>query len=346
MIENPLTKSLARLLQDSLIDPTGGSTQTISLDLAHHAGKRHRIAPVLYSLVKAGSLSAGASSLEFLQDSYRYAGLHAVQQARVRSMVQDALSDAKVQFSELKGRGLARQLYPDPAARFSKDIDILVRKGDGTGAWQALVDAGFIAKSKKKGRINKFAKHEMWALKDTSLADPQFGQQVELHSRLFQSEPADMSDAFMDATGWEKVPQISNPFYAFYLIMHGAHCHWASLKWLLDFALLVRQPDASPKEVFDLAKSFHSLSAVSASVEFAHSVFPDCIPDEWLKQARQFETAKSAKLRVSFGEILCYSPPRVKHAGYPFTDWYIYDGGLDYWQAIPRRLVTPFFRFL
>lgn len=346
MIDNSLTRRLACLLKDTLIVPDRNSVPVVNPDLAHHAGTRHRIAPLLHSLAKERHLEVDPVAEKFLRDSYRYAGLQAAQQARVRSQIKAVMASDDIEYIELKGRGLAEQLYSDPVGRFSKDVDILVNHRDGSRALSRLMNAGFIARSKKKGRINKFAKCEMWALKDTSLCDPQFGQQVELHSRLLQSEPATMSAEFIKSNNAAPHPQISNPFYAFYLLMHGAQCHWASLKWLLDLALLISRTRLPPDSVFEIARSFHSLSAVSASIEFIDLVFQDSVPQAWMQLARQFRTARSVKLCASFHETLCHTPPRKRHAGYPFVDWYIYDGGLDYRQAIPRRLITPFFRFV
>ncbi|MEO9635792.1 MAG: nucleotidyltransferase family protein [Parasphingorhabdus sp.] len=346
MIENPLTKSLADILREKLILGATGSLPPISQEVAIHAGKRHRIAPILYSLLKSGQIEATSASEKFLHDSYRHAGLQAAQQQRVRSRIHNILINAQLHYVELKGRGLAEQLYANPVARFSKDIDILIRKKDSTSALQALSDAGFIAKAKRSRKTNKLARYEMWAAKDTSLYDPDFDQQIELHSRLLQSEPANFSTVFMDSVLDSGTPQTTNPFYVFYLIMHGAHCHWASLKWILDLVLIARTSGVSANDMADLARTYHSLSAVSASVEFIDAVFPNSLPQDWITLARQIETSKSQELLAAFSEMLSGSPREVKQAGYPFADWYMYDGGINYWQAGPRRLIKPFFRFL
>lgn len=343
--ESDMTRHLASLLDKARIEAAAPPIGKLDIALARHANKRHRIAPLLHIFAKQGCFEVDSETTAYLQDGYRHAGLFIAQQQSVRQRLASIFAKSGIRYIELKGRGLAEQFYDDPAARFSKDIDILIDRNSRDGALKALNQEGFLRNPNGTKLNRKRATIDMWALKDTSLFDPKFGQQIELHQRLCLSEPSDLSSAFMLDTQTNITPKISNCFYILYLILHGANAHWSTLKWVMDISILLQKtPSENAAMVFDLAEHYHCTSAISASVDFAGEIFPGSIDDNWQRLAERYSSAKSKKLEASFHRMLFSPSGSVKRAGFPVSDWYIYDGGINYLKEAPRRLIRPFLK--
>lgn len=346
--EANMTRCLASLLQNSLGDGAVAQSGELDISLAQFAGTRHRIAPLLHVLAKQGHFAVDKETEIYLQKSYRHAGLFIAQQKSVRKSLDQIFSTCNVPYIELKGRALAEQLYKDPAGRFSKDIDILIRKKDQDAALVALYEGGFSRSGDGAKFSRKKAAIDMWALRDISLFDPKFGQQVELHQRVFPPETVSLSAALMSEAATDITPKISNHSYILYLMLHGAHTHWASLKWIFDMALLFKKiTPQNAAAIFRLAESYHCTSALCASVHFIANILSGSIDESWLKLADEHRTPKSQKLEAAFiRTLLSTANSRVRRAGFPGSDWYIYDGGMNHLREIPRRLIRPFFKFL
>jgi hypothetical protein len=341
MSERDLTGRLAQLFQEAMKTTDPVSQAQANHRLAKYAEARHKLGPLLWSLVKQGRLNVDDEAAAYLRSTYRHVGLFIAKQQSTRAKLKQIFAAALIPYIEFKGRGLAEQLFEDPAARFSKDIDIIVGKKDRNKALDALHAAGFLRAPNGPEMSRRNSRIWMWLRKDASLFDPQTGQQVELHQRLFSCETEGLSEAFVAANLTDVIPRINNEHYIFYLLLHGAHSHWPSLRRVLDVPLLFKKASsADPIVVFELAHRYQCASAISASIRFAESVFPGDVDKTWMALANKYLTPKSTALEASFKRLLFSPLGSVARARAPLSECYTYDDGISYLREAPKRLMT------
>jgi hypothetical protein len=162
-----------------------------------------------------------------------------------------AFAAADVEMLALKGPAFAVLLYGDPAARFSRDIDLLVRPemekealavlfgcGYGTTPTAVVRDANVIKLLPERGRTP-----------------------VELHVRLGDDERLLPKSKFspFDAATVVKIADVSvstldlEPALA-YAAYHGGKHHWSRLYWLADIAFATTRRDVEWGRVADIAR--------------------------------------------------------------------------------------------
>ena len=283
--KTPLT-ALSRSLRPAICLPPVAIAGPVTEGLAAYADDRHRVGPLLHLACQAG-LAAEDRAVVLLQSSYRNNVLNNLRQKAAARKIAARLESHALPFSFLKGQGLAEQLYDDPNARKSKDVDLLVSPATTRDVIRLLNEEGYIYKAHALTRHKMFAlsrqNMDIKIVKDLVFWDPDLSVQIELHSRLFTFEPAGLTTDFRDAVRSGPTPSVSSGFYCLYLLLHGALALWPRLKWLTDLSILVRKmPAESRTDMMTLARSYGCEGAVSASLELVEDIFPDSLDEEWL----------------------------------------------------------------
>lgn len=105
----------------------------------------HGLGPLLYHHLKAAGVSIPQPVKRELQGLYlRHRHANQVR-GRVLAEIVAAFEAAGLQALVLKGAALAHLVYPEPALRPMRDIDLLVRRAEARRAQQLLADLGFNA---------------------------------------------------------------------------------------------------------------------------------------------------------------------------------------------------------
>lgn len=191
----------------------------------------------------------------------------------------------QIPFIVLKGVSLSLQLYGDPARRFSKDIDILVREADVDAAHQALLGNGFHRTYPGETLPDTVLHHYRQFKKDCTYRHERDGTLLELHWRfdnnphflpLQHFNPFDHIEHI--SLSGVPVPVLTAEHNTLYLIMHAAHSSWARLSWLTDIATLLQKP-LDWRWIIDTARALHIEPVVWVTLQLAHRLLQVPVPD-------------------------------------------------------------------
>ena len=281
----PLMQSLAAHIgpQIGLLGKKIGSP--IDTALAHYAITRHRVGPLLYAAAKQGQ-NVDKEAAAALLSCHQKHTLDTLAQKAVLHRLEKLFEENGIEFSVLKGMGLADQIYNEPELRQTNDIDILIPVQAADAAIRLLTITGFVYRphtiNKNVRTTQRRQLSDMNLFKDLTFLDPQFSKIIELHQRLFMVEPRGFTRDFNSSIGFQKIPTIANAHYCLYLILHGVVSIWNRLKWVADLTLLVRHmPLAQREELLDLAKSYGCQQVICASLWFADEIFTGTLDDGW-----------------------------------------------------------------
>ncbi|HMA36110.1 MAG TPA: nucleotidyltransferase family protein, partial [Chloroflexia bacterium] len=152
----------------------------------------HGLAPLLYTHLQAAAIPLPAAIQQELQGYY----LQHAHAARVRTAVLGeilrALAAAGIDVLVLKGAALAYLVYPQPACRPMRDLDLLVPAADAPRAQALLTGLGF-APAPAAGQEPDH--HHLAAIQRTAAGQP---ISVEVHHRLDLHEPGDPPHPFAE----------------------------------------------------------------------------------------------------------------------------------------------------
>ena len=312
----------------------------IDNELLAFAKNRHRVAALLHISVNKGSQVEGKATADKLNNINCQGSKFLLQRKASEMRIMRHFSDSNIRAVEIKGTGLAEQLYPYPEARYAKDIDILIAPESVPKAMSLLNDRSYRFEKNQSAPIQKLY---MDVVKDITFYDPKFGTQIELHQRLFLAEPDGFTSHFLQSLKTGQEAGIRNNFYVLYLIMHGAISSWPRLKWAIDILLLLQKTDGQAADVFHLAQQFHCSSALVGSLNMIAEIFPGTMPVAWQKEiCSSNNNLKSKKLEAAFMRMIQREKPVARKIGFPFADRYIWDGGIRSIPYIKRRLLRPF----
>jgi hypothetical protein len=107
------------------------------------AAEDHGVAPLFYSHARQAKLSLpNAVELQFKGLTLRH---RLVYEARVKALIEiaDACRAAGMDIVFLKGAALAQWIYPNPAQRAMRDMDLLTRPGQAAPLQQILQEMGY-----------------------------------------------------------------------------------------------------------------------------------------------------------------------------------------------------------
>ncbi len=286
--DQDLFHELAQALRPALSLDEVRQPPFVSLELAKYAIHRHRVGPLLHLAIhRSSDIRVDASAQSLLEASAKKNALSDLRQQAVLRILEDLFQARGIAASFIKGRGLSKQLYGEQPVRVAKDIDVLVEQSQFRAAVDALDEFGFIhcSRNLSGGKWGAAARKSASAriFKDIKFVDPTGSISLELHRRLFRFEPRGFTEQFSRAVGWSETPQITEPSYCLYLILHGSMSLWQRLKWLADLSLLTRRmADSQIQNTMRLASQFGCTDAIVSAVFLASEVFPGALPDRWM----------------------------------------------------------------
>ena len=232
---------------------------------------RHEVGPLLYGAVMASGAAISPASRRRLEQSYLYSAHLQRAVATQLNRLAPLLDDAGIPWMILKGEPQARQLYRDPAWRFSADIDLLVAPQHFPAALACLEAADFIASNPPfpaKGPLRRLL---LAVIRDAELVSRRdYTCKVELHQRLFFAG----GPARLNQGPTPHVPALDADLLV-YLVAHGAVTGWTRLKWLVDIVpLLDALADGEKHAAIERAAEAGTQSSFAASLLLLHAVFP------------------------------------------------------------------------
>lgn len=214
--------------------------------------RQHRLEPLLHwRLSHEAILSPVPESVrETLSGRFRQATLRALALRRDLLQACQALDAVGIEAVALKGAYLAFHVYPHPALRPLRDLDVLVPRESALAAWHALLQAGWQRVPEYDGdpAACVAASKHLPPLRSASARIT-----LELHVRLHEPDPA-APDQSMDETGMRarlmgggeaSLRYLSTTDLLLHLIVHAAYDHHFNNGPLLlaDVFYLVQQGD-------------------------------------------------------------------------------------------------------
>lgn len=208
--------------------------------------RHHRLQPMM---APAGGMPEEAGRR--LRDMRRHVTATALAQAGELGRLAQAFATAGVEMLALKGPAFATLLYGDPTARFSRDIDLLVRPEMEAKALSILRDRGYGTTPAAMIRCVNAIK----------LLHERGRAPVELHMRLSDDERLLPEAKFAPFSLATTVNIVGVPVSTLgvepalaYAAYHGGSHHWARLYWLADIAAAATRPDVDWGRVADIAR--------------------------------------------------------------------------------------------
>jgi hypothetical protein len=208
--------------------------------------RRHRVAALLLDGFQQCADLVPDAVLARLRRQASAGARRSLFQATETLRLLDLLTAAGVRAFSLKGVPLSGQLYGSLGVRDARDIDLLVVPARFEAAEEVLANAGYrrslsaLSPRQRKAYRRRF--------KEVELVDARGGV-VELHDRLTDDPkllPCDFDALWRDRAVVRitetEVPILPRPRLDLYLCVHGAEHMWGRLRWLIDIAVLLRQP--------------------------------------------------------------------------------------------------------
>jgi hypothetical protein len=191
---------------------------------------------------------------------------------------------ADINYLYLKGFSLPARSNTDPLARDMVDLDFLVPPAQLQIAHEVLTKANYVAKEPIDeigfARLSRVTHHEV------IYSSPKAILPIELHWRLSEIkilEKANM-DFFLNQTSEVSISgnqvrtlnQIATTILA---ALHGARHHWFRLKWLTDFAALIRVlPPQDQTSFVDTCSEKGCTRVIAASLMLARDLLQINLP--------------------------------------------------------------------
>lgn len=242
----------------------------------------------------------------------------------------------------LKGAALSMLLHGNPSQRATGDIDLLVPVGLFKAAAELLLELGYAVDT--DGPPLEVLDAGNRHIRDLTFVG--HGQRIELHRRLYELStrlPDDFETLWSQraelALGSVKIATLGPAHLALYLLVHGHGHDWERLRWLVDLALLLRQPGAVAM-LREQARQFRVERACAQALALIGHLFgpqPDMPPVRSVpaRPLRQMSAYGRAKPLPSDG--IAWFRHRLEHK---WRDYHLHDGFGDFLAAAMRDLTT------
>jgi hypothetical protein len=289
-------------------------------DRAWALAARHGVLPLVDSGSQPGRVAA-------LRANAQRQLAHASEIVRIAHRFRD-----DIDFIALKGPALAVQLYGNPAARVSFDLDLLVRPNDVARALGALRQLGYVgpALGPNAFRHHVRMQHEL-ALHSAStvLLELQWAW-AQHHYAVDRPIEECLAAAARVSLAGCAVNVLSPQDTMLYLSVHGAKHGWSQLSFCTDFtAAAVRlTPDWRALEATAARTGLSRALAVAA--ELSRSVFTADVP------VRTDQVARSIAARIE-ADWRAGAEPRVSLRGYARHR----ERAADRFKVLGSALITP-----
>lgn len=209
------------------------------------ATDRHKVVPLITQALPASQLPEGiAETLDARTQQNAFSVLNQV--ACTRSIL-DAMSDAGLEPTVLKGWPLSEDLFGSSSLRQARDIDLILPSSDVRKAAGTLQDLGYDASRDHPELMRALGTDALTAERNNlSFTHALSGLLVELHWRCHQfsgwpelfGQPEN-TRLQQTSAGPVRVP--TEQANLLYLSVHGSLHRWGRLKWLCDIAALAQR---------------------------------------------------------------------------------------------------------
>lgn len=256
----------------ALLDPPSGHAAAIDgfdeadWQVIRHCAGQHRLRPMLNLLARERWADRPVPEA-FVVNCHRSYDSTLVRQFERRALlfeVTEALTAAGIDFAVLKGCALLGGVYPDPALRPIRDLDLLIRPSEVARANQLLIDqCGCVPQSQVTGEmLEDYTAHKhvepLWHAAR--------GVPIELHVRLVDRPRRGDGGLLFDPErllgravprklGGRTLPCLAWPETLLHLIAHGVHDHQLNNGPLLltDALAIARSGEVDWEEFWRLA---------------------------------------------------------------------------------------------
>lgn len=336
--------------------------------LSRMAGQ-HRLQPLLHHRMAGHDVPTTVRTAWL--NAHRRSAQRVLMMEAVLRDVQGLLDAVGVRHAFLKGAWLARNVWPHPALRPMRDIDVLVDRDQLLTAWDALLAAGFTRVD--GGAIDlDFARREMKHL--PVLLSPRDGVSVELHERLIGDAPDPAIDAAIGTTAEllgravqaEGRPVLCAEDTAVQIIVHCAHEHqfnngplvlgdlaglldWPGLDWTRVTAVLEKGGWSRGGAIlFALLARLQGEAAFPPSVRALAQAAPDAMVDMAVQLLLQNATQRDGiRLHAELVDAQGSRVTRLLRRAVPQRHALVMIGGHTRWPWLgyPRWLWTGLTRW-
>lgn len=298
--------------------------------------RAHGVSGLLYPILPD---NAPAAVRESLQHDYHTQMAGNLLYMQNLAQIVTALRNAGMRFAVVKGSALLATVYPDPAMRAMKDIDLLVHPEDVNILKPVMAHLG-------------------WQEEDEDIAGRQFGERYRAETSFTRQEGTLLlrAEAHLDAPGfyppsrsdiWNKItvaagagidqmPMLTLPTHLSYLCAHYYYHHCGSgLKWLVDVALLVSRITSWHDVVVD-AYQFGTTRPVHLALHDVAKYLQIPVPQHIVETLRFLPMPISLRLLFE----LC-KRPRLHYLGIRLLDIYRAPNWHTRLGYIWRKLTAP-----
>ncbi|NTX55892.1 nucleotidyltransferase family protein [Myxococcus sp. CA039A] len=230
------SSALVALLRSWPLSPARGAPEGDEATAFVRGAVRHGLAGFVAHAVGQVGWELPADSSALLRRESLTGAARSLQVKALLLKSLEALASEGIVPVSLKGYGLALRLYPDPLQRATRDVDLLVSRGEVETAVRSLTGLGLTARPTRDGRHADLDSHHLELEGKAGL--------VELHFRALAGwgraleGDALVSRAVEGALEGQRVRWLCPEDEAVYLALHASHHLLQRLAWLFDLKLL------------------------------------------------------------------------------------------------------------
>jgi len=252
---------------------------------------RHKVIGLVYR-----AFSGGLATLP-PPEIFRRIKQEAATKAAAKSMqlaawgvVGKALEDAGIRTLMVKGPALSLQLYGDPGARESRDIDLLVDAANMGRTSELFKSMGYETIDESFDINEKVARFQESKSRHIAFKKKGFPAYFEIHGIQGADivlAPIPVEEAFARSVrllsdGLE-FPTLAADDHALVVLLHGAHHGWFTLQWVLDAMATLRNREINFDKMMDLGwRGEDPQFALDSFALFASQLFVDPDLDHFL----------------------------------------------------------------
>ncbi|MGW6301846.1 nucleotidyltransferase domain-containing protein [Peribacillus butanolivorans] len=205
--------------------------------------RHHRVYPLVYSKIKYIEEELIPSHvIQILYQEYKKNTYQMLQLSGEMDLISKLFNENEIRLLFLKGPVIAEEIYGDISLRTSKDLDILISKGDLKKVEKILLNQGY-----EREEVPATLYDWKWSKHHESYFHTQKKIQIEIHWRLHPAPTKEPS--FNELWERKRISLLTNyPVYYLgdedlflFLVAHGARHGWFRLRWLVDIDKMIRK---------------------------------------------------------------------------------------------------------
>jgi len=256
--------------------------------------EQHRISKGVDQVIKAQEISVPDELTDRLATLTKRGTLRMLTFSAEISNICHRLSQEGIKAIPLKGPIVAKQIYNDFTAKFSRDIDFLIQQEQLEHTIQIIEKQGYVITYPYQSLSAKQKKAFQKVNNQLAFFHVQKKIQLEIHWRLFANPyllpiPFDklIAEGSQIQIGNTIVPCLSNKHLLFFLCAHGAKHQWALLYWLVEVATLVKKEnfdwDTTLQEATNLGIERPLIQGLMLIQLFFEIEAPTCVQEKYQK---------------------------------------------------------------